>query len=77
MQVSGRPALSFKLKDHFDSHIAPEHLETPSTPRLSENAMWLLDQRYFVQRYDASLSDGNGGLRKEASFEEFTRRTCT
>ncbi|MBQ9528482.1 MAG: adenosylcobalamin-dependent ribonucleoside-diphosphate reductase [Fretibacterium sp.] len=76
MQVSGRPALSFKLKAHFDSHIAPENLETPSTPRLSENAMWLLDQRYFVQRYDASLSDGNGGLRKEASFEEFTRRVA-
>ena len=39
-------------------------------PRLSENAMWLLGQRYFVQRWDASV----GGLRKEGSFEEFTRR---
>ena len=58
------------LKDHFDEAIAPEYLETPSTPRLSENAMWLLDQRYFVQRHDAALND----LRKEASFEEFARR---
>ena len=41
-------------------------------PRLSENAMWLLSQRYFVQRYDAAV----GGLRKEASFEEFARRVA-
>ena len=54
------------LKDRFDMHIAPEHLETPSVPRLSENAMWLLGQRYFVQRWDASVD----GLRKEGSFEE-------
>ena len=67
------------LKDHFDARIVPESLETPSIPRLSENAMWLLEQRYFVQRYDASLTneDGSeGGLRKEASFEEFTRRVA-
>ena len=58
------------IKDHFDVRIASEYLETPPIPRLSENAMWLLSQRYFVQRYDAS----SGGLRKEASFEEFARR---
>ena len=58
------------LKDRFDMRIAPEHLETPSVPRLSENAMWLLAQRYFVQRWD----DAIGGLRKEGSFEEFARR---
>ena len=58
------------LKDRFDMHIVSEYLETPSVPRLSENAMWLLGQRYFVQRWDASV----GGLRKEGSFEEFTRR---
>ena len=47
-------------------HIVSEYLETPSVPRLSENAMWLLGQRYFVQRWDASV----GGLRKEGSFED-------
>ena len=40
------------LKDRFDMHIVSEYLETPSVPRLSENAMWLLGQRYFVQRWD-------------------------
>ena len=73
------------LKDHFDGRIVPESLETPSIPRLSENAMWLLEQRYFVQRYDASLPNPDapnesgkpaGGLRKEASFEEFARRVA-
>lgn len=62
--------MDYLLKERFDTHIAPEHLETPSDPRLSENAMWLLAQRYFVQRYDASI----GALRKERSFEEFARR---
>ncbi|MDR3230329.1 MAG: adenosylcobalamin-dependent ribonucleoside-diphosphate reductase [Synergistaceae bacterium] len=41
-------------------------------PRLSENAMWLLEQRYFVQRYD----EGTQSLRKERSFEEFARRVA-
>jgi len=58
------------IKEHFDGRIAAECLETPSVPRLSENAMWLLAQRYFVERYDALAK----GLRKEASFEEFARR---
>ena len=57
------------LKDRFDMRIAPEHLETPSVPRLSENAMWLLAQRYFVRRWDDVIN----GLRKEGNFEELTR----
>jgi ribonucleoside-diphosphate reductase alpha chain len=32
--------------------------------------MWLLEQRYFVPRYD----EKTGATRKERSFEEFTRR---
>ena len=38
--------------------------------RLSENAVWLLEQRYFVPRYDAEIK----AVRKEKDFEEFARR---
>jgi ribonucleoside-diphosphate reductase alpha chain len=60
------------LKECFAVHFPPGAFETPSEPRLSENAMWLLEQRYFVQRYD----EGTQSLRKERSFEEFARRVA-
>jgi ribonucleoside-diphosphate reductase alpha chain len=46
--------------------------ETPAVPRLSENAMWLLEQRYFVPRYD----ERTRGTRKERTFEEFSLRVA-
>ena len=45
---------------------------SPAGGGLSENALWLLDQRYFARRYDPEL----GAVRKEASFEEFARRVA-
>jgi ribonucleoside-diphosphate reductase alpha chain len=46
--------------------------DAPAAPRLSENAMWLLEQRYFVLRYDAKIQ----AVRKETSFEEFALRVA-
>ena len=40
--------------------------------RLSENALWLLEQRYFVPRYDPEIQ----AVRKEKDFEEFARRVA-
>ena len=58
------------IKDFFDSEIDSRSLENFGTSRLSDNAMWLLDQRYFVQRFDSEINS----CRKERSFEEFVRR---
>ncbi|MDR1379641.1 MAG: adenosylcobalamin-dependent ribonucleoside-diphosphate reductase [Synergistaceae bacterium] len=60
------------LKERFNVHFPFGAFDTPSVPRLSENAMWLLEQRYFVSRYD----EKSGTLRKERSFEEFTLRVA-
>lgn len=43
-----------------------------SAGNLSENALWLLGQRYFANRYDPSI----GTVRKESSFGEFARRVA-
>ncbi|MBQ3402214.1 MAG: adenosylcobalamin-dependent ribonucleoside-diphosphate reductase [Synergistaceae bacterium] len=58
------------IKDYFDEGINPRSLESSGASRLSENAVWLLEQRYFVQRYDPDTK----ALRKEKDFEEFARR---
>ena len=58
------------MKDRFKNTLDLGLLENPLLPRQSENARWLLEQRYFAQRYDASV----GGLRQERNFEEFARR---
>ena len=58
------------IKTYFNTEIESSSLEAGGSSRLSENAMWLLEQRYFVQRYDAETRS----LRKESSFEEFARR---
>ncbi|MBQ7592882.1 MAG: adenosylcobalamin-dependent ribonucleoside-diphosphate reductase [Synergistaceae bacterium] len=58
------------IKEYFDGSINPQSLESSGQSRLSENAMWLLNQRYFVQRYDAELKAN----RQENNFEEFARR---
>lgn len=60
------------VKEYFDASISPQSLESSGQSRLSENAMWLLNQRYFVQRYDSELK----GNRQENNFEEFTRRVA-
>ena len=39
-------------------------------PVLSENAEWLLAQRYFSLRYDETIAS----VRRESSFHEFARR---
>ncbi len=58
------------MKDRFKASLDLGLLENPLLPRQSENARWLLEQRYFAQRYDTEI----GGLRQEKSFEEFARR---
>ena len=58
------------ITEYFDAGISPQSLENSGQSRLSENAMWLLNQRYFVQRYDSELK----GNRQENNFEEFARR---
>lgn len=54
------------IKEYFESDINLKDL----TGNLSENATWLLEQRYFVQRYDPEIK----AMRKEKSFQEFVRR---
>ena len=58
------------LKERFSTHFPFGSFDTLPTPRLSENAMWLLEQRYFVERYDERIRT----TRKECSFEEFALR---
>ncbi|MBQ6001346.1 MAG: ribonucleoside-diphosphate reductase, partial [Synergistaceae bacterium] len=58
------------IKEYFSTEINARNLEPSETPRLSANAVWLLEQRYFVQRYDAGIK----AVRKENTFEEFARR---
>ncbi|MCL2767825.1 MAG: adenosylcobalamin-dependent ribonucleoside-diphosphate reductase [Synergistaceae bacterium] len=62
--------MSRSYEERFNTSFAPNFFEIPAIPRLSSNAMWLLEQRYFVPRYDKSIKQ----IRKEASFEEFARR---
>ena len=54
------------IKNYFNFNIDHEK----NGAMLSENALWLLEQRYFVQRFDAEIS----GVRKEQNFSEFVRR---
>ena len=58
------------IKSYFDTEINSQSLINNGTSRLSENAVWLLEQRYFVSRYDSEIQT----TRKENTFEEFTRR---
>lgn len=60
------------LKERFNVHFPFACFDTPPVPRLSENAMWLLEQRYFVSRYDERLQE----TRKEKTFEEFAQRVA-
>ncbi|MBQ9419638.1 MAG: ribonucleoside-diphosphate reductase, partial [Synergistaceae bacterium] len=55
---------NIKIFFNSDSSIG----KTPS--QLSENALWLLEQRYFVSKYDAEIKS----VRKEKNFSEFARR---
>ena len=58
------------IKEYFDADINLQSQENVS--RLSENALWLLEQRYFVQRYDSEIKAN----RKENTFKEFVRRVA-
>ena len=58
------------MNDRFKASLDLGLLENPLLPRQSENARWLLEQRYFAQRYDAEI----GGLRQEKSFEELLQK---
>ena len=62
--------MSISYKERFRSSFS--HSVPGGGERLSENALWLLDQRYFARRYDPVLR----GIRKENSFEEFARRVA-
>ncbi|MDD4586640.1 MAG: ribonucleotide reductase N-terminal alpha domain-containing protein, partial [Aminobacterium colombiense] len=61
-----------EFNQRFNHEIDLDILEHPAEPRLSENATWLLAQRYFIHRYD----EEEGGVRQERSFEEFARRVA-
>lgn len=63
--------MAFSYKDRFRSSF-PSSLPADGESGLSENAMWLLDQRYFARRYDSV----SGTVRKETSFGEFARRVA-
>lgn len=63
--------MAFSYKDRFRSSF-PSSLPAGGESGLSENAMWLLDQRYFARRYDSV----SGTVRKETSFGEFARRVA-
>lgn len=58
------------LRARFRDHIDIRSLENPLTPYGSENAQWLLKQRYCLDRYDSSIQ----GLRPENGFVEVARR---
>ena len=60
------------IKDYFNYKIDPANLNYNGASRLSDNAMWLLEQRYFVPRYDPFQNK----IRKENNFEEFARRVA-
>ncbi len=60
------------IHQYFNSEIDSASLENSGASRLSENAMWLLEQRYFVPRYDSEIQ----AVRKENTFEEFARRVA-
>ena len=57
-------------RSRFDGTVDVNILENPLVPRQSENAAWLLDQRYLLDRHDGEI----GSVRKERDFEEFARR---
>ena len=61
----------FSYKDRFRSSFPPPPAAGGESG-LSENALWLLDQRYFARRYDPE----SGTTRKETSFGEFARRVA-
>ena len=58
------------IHQYFKRDIDPRSLENSGVSRLSENAVWLLEQRYFVPRYDHETQS----VRNEKDFEEFARR---
>ncbi|MBQ7561907.1 MAG: adenosylcobalamin-dependent ribonucleoside-diphosphate reductase [Synergistaceae bacterium] len=60
------------IREFFDKDINTRSLENLGQSRLSENAIWLLEQRYFVQRFDPEIN----GVRQEKNFEEFARRVA-
>lgn len=60
--------MSISYRERFRSSFTPP--PEGGDNGLSENAMWLLDQRYFARRFDADIQ----GIRKERTFTEFARR---
>jgi len=62
--------VSASYKERFRSSFSP--VEDGGSRRLSENALWLLEQRYFARRYDPAVD----GTRKERTFAEFARRVA-
>ena len=58
------------IKSYFSKDINTHELENNGSSRLSDNAMWLLNQRYFAPRYDNEIKS----VRQEKNFEEFARR---
>ncbi|MBQ7576942.1 MAG: adenosylcobalamin-dependent ribonucleoside-diphosphate reductase [Synergistaceae bacterium] len=60
------------IREFFDANIDTHSLENSGQSRLSDNAVWLLEQRYFVHRFDPEIN----AVRQEKNFEEFARRVA-
>lgn len=58
------------LRSRFRTDLDARLLENPLTPRGSENARWLLSQRYCLDRWDSDAK----ALRPESGIEEVARR---
>ena len=54
----------------YDSLKAEPKIPTDAT--ISDNALWLLQQRYFVDKYDSALQS----IRKETTFYELAQRVA-
>ncbi len=67
---NGEKQMHVFLKNRFRSDIDVGLLENPLSPRGSENARWLLAQRYCLDRWDDELK----ACRPERGIEEVARR---
>jgi len=56
-----------KIQDYFRKDV-----DLNANESISENALWLLNQRYFIERYDAEIK----AVRKEKTFAELARRVA-
>ena len=68
MKIQNMTVKEKSIKNYFNSDFN----HGTRAAKLSENALWLLEQRYYVSRYDAEIKS----VRKENNFAEFARRVA-